>query len=116
MLTGPAPDNNEELYAWHGRAGGTVSEGMGRTLYADEVRAWAVSQGLRHEWSVIGNPVVFPSVDAFLDYYAGTQLFVNNVDEAARPGVLRALAKALDEDGTDEVTVTKRIGVFEIWT
>ena len=115
VLTGPAPDNNEELYAWHARAGGTVAGGMGRTLYADEVRAWAASRGLRHEWDVVGNPVVFPSVDAFLDYYAGTQLFVNNIDEAARPNSLSALATALENDGMDSVTVTKRIGVFEIW-
>lgn len=116
VLTGPAPDNNAELYAWHAAAGGSVGAGMGRTLYADEVRAWSESHGLRYHWDVVSNPVVFPSSDAFVDYYTGTQLFVNNVEERARPEALQALSNALDEAGGDEVTVTKRIGVFEIWT
>jgi SAM-dependent methyltransferase len=115
VLTGPAPDNNAELYRCHEAAGGGHGAGMGRYRFENEVRAWLTDRAPRHAHRTLDNPVTFPSTEDCLAYYKGTKLFLDNVPEAERERFLDGVARVLDDDGITRPTVSKKIAVFEIW-
>jgi SAM-dependent methyltransferase len=115
IATGPAESNNRELYELHRLGRGAVHGEMGRDRFRSEVEVGLVRLGLHSAYAEFANPVQFPSRSAFIQNYAVTKLFLDNVAAPEREGVLSALAVQPWPDSLAALRVTKAVGVFTAW-
>ena len=112
VLTGPTMTNNLELYELHRLGGGTISRAMGRDLFETAIGSYLKRSQATTEFVEYQNNILFPSKAALLDNYAATKLFLDNVQEAERPGFLARLGQMDWPPVLQPLTVTKTIGVF----
>ncbi|MEM7203233.1 MAG: methyltransferase domain-containing protein [Planctomycetota bacterium] len=113
VVCGPADDTNAELYDFHRKVTGegpadvdTLSLGYVAERLPPELQGLGYT-GIKTE--TLTNPIRFPSIDEFIDYWTSTSLFARGVPEDKREATIAAGRKEL-ADRTD-FTVTKRIAV-----
>ena len=114
VISGPAETNNGELYSLHQQAGADVSANMGRQIFQRAVRTFAEQMQLSCRETELANSVTLESVESYLEYYSSTKLFLDNVPDSKRANVLAA-AESVLHDGFVPLSITKRIGLFELW-
>lgn len=107
LLTGPALDNNHELYAFHRKISGMdISDADIAALgfVADRGFHEIRSNGLAARAETITNRIVFPTPEAFMAYYANTSLYLRTFG-SERPDFRAEL-------GGGEFLVTKKVTVI----
>ena len=115
LLTGPSKNNNLELYDFHKKAGGHITEMMGRDVYEESVMLYLNKEKIKYKHTIFSNKVKFPSTLAFLDYYQKTKLFLDNVQVKERDSFLKVVNQSSEIIKNDCPILTKKIGVFEVW-
>jgi len=115
VITGPSRNNNEELYAYHLQAGGKVKEIAGRDIYENSINSFVKRHNLANNYTQYENLVIFPNINAFIEYYKTTKLFLDNLKEPDRQPFLNKMRRIVDDPQARTIKLTKRIGLFEIW-
>lgn len=113
VVSGPADDTNAELYAFHREVTGKGPADvdlLSLGYVADRLPPMLKELGFRDvEVETITNPIRFPSVDAFVEYWTNTSLFARGVPQDEREATIARGRDALK--GRSDFTITKRVAI-----
>lgn len=99
IMSGPAQDNNSQLYSFHKSIFGQISEadGISNKFLEDFLEPHLKNTGYTFSSETFSNHIVYPNLDDLLTYYTNTSLFRMTCTSVSEKEVRRLITEAFKD-------------------